>query len=110
VGWLLHTADELRRKSRRDARRLVEYGRARDRFLLLVAGLAFALLLLLFVLLVGAEHDLGVERKAWSRRLNPSPSSKWERHAEVQPIVVLVLALDDGVCAVSRFRHRGVLL
>jgi len=96
--------------SRRCHRRLVEFGRTSDRALLLVVRLAFALLLLFLVLLVGAEHDLAVERQSLEQKVEPLTVFVWERHTEVQPVVVLVLALDDGVGAVSRFRHRGVLL
>src|SRR5438105_15425301 len=87
-----------------------ECGRASDRFLLLVVGLAFALLLFFLVLLVGAEHDLAVERQSLEQKVEPLTVFVWERHTEVQPVVVLVVALDDGVRAVSRFRHGGVLL
>jgi hypothetical protein len=82
-------------------------GRARDRALLLLgACLTF---LLLLVLLVGAEHDLAIEWHSLEQQVEPVAILVCEAHADVQPEVVLVLALDDGVGAIRWFRHDGYL-
>jgi hypothetical protein len=69
---------------------------------------AFTLLLIL-VLLVGAEHDLAVERQGLEQKVEPLTVFVRERHTEVEPVVILVLALDDGVSAICGFRHDGIL-
>ena len=79
----------------------MKLGRARDQVLLLELALN-DLLLFLLVLLVGAEDDFAVDRQGLQQKVEPIIIFVREAHADVQPIIVPALALDDGVRAVRR--------
>jgi hypothetical protein len=65
--------------------------------------------LLFGLLLVASENQLGVDRQRVEQEVEPFAVLVRIARAQVQLVVVLVLALDDGVGAVCRFRHIGVL-
>ena len=67
----------------------------------LLALLNFGLLLFR-LLLVASENQLGVDRQRIEQEVEPFAVLVRIARAQVQPVVVLVLALDDGVGAICR--------
>ena len=63
------------------------------------------LLLLLVVFLIGAEDDFAIDWQSLQQKIEPVIVFVRKAHADVQPIVVLALAFDDGIRAVSWFAH-----
>src|SRR5436190_22647922 len=63
------------------------------------------LLLLFRFLLVGSEHQFGVGRQRLQKNVEPFAVFVGKRHAQVQPVIILSLALDDGVGAMRRSRQ-----
>src|SRR5262249_16897758 len=66
------------------------------------------LLLLLRLLLLGADKLFGVGRQRLQEIVEPLTVFVGER-AEFQPVVVLSFALDDGVCAICGDAHVELL-
>jgi plasmid stabilization system protein ParE len=76
--------------------------------LLLELGLDH-LLLLGLVLLIGAQNDLAVERHRLQQQVEALAVLVGKAHPEIQPVVLLVLALDNGVGAMGRLAHGELL-